>query len=274
MKNLFINKWNLLKVDIIFEICDKGVYIVDSKLYGDSLLKINSNSNLKNEYTYLKSFDSNYVCKVYDYDDKGALLLERIIPGTSLRNEIDLHKRLDVYYQVSNELHKYKNDEFESYLDWFYKQVSYFAINNQYPLFQKQLSRAVDICEEIFSKYDNIITLHGDLHHDNILLNNDRYVVIDPKGVNGPPILEVGRFILNEMTFANDENASEYILDVIVKVSDKFNYDLEDVQKVFYMEVILANAWNIEDGIEVNEKQMIVASDILEWGINKKSTDL
>lgn len=41
--------------------------------------------------------------------------------------------------------------------------------------------------------------LHGDFHHDNILLsNNGDYVIIDPKGVIGDPVFDIPRFILNE----------------------------------------------------------------------------
>lgn len=34
------------------------------------------------------------------------------------------------------------------------------------------------------------VLLHGDLHQKNILLNNDHWLVIDPKGIIGFPINE------------------------------------------------------------------------------------
>ena len=42
--------------------------------------------------------------------------------------------------------------------------------------------------------------MHGDLHHDNILLRKDgSYAMIDPKGVAGPEILDLPRYIMNEI---------------------------------------------------------------------------
>lgn len=49
--------------------------------------------------------------------------------------------------------------------------------------------------------------LHGDFHHDNILLGNDgEYIIIDPKGVIGDPVFDIARFILNEF---DDEITTE-----------------------------------------------------------------
>ena len=42
--------------------------------------------------------------------------------------------------------------------------------------------------------------LHGDLHHQNILLSEQRgWIAIDPKGVIGAPCLEAGRYLINQM---------------------------------------------------------------------------
>lgn len=39
--------------------------------------------------------------------------------------------------------------------------------------------------------------LHGDLHHFNILRDSQSWTVIDPQGVNAPPVMECGPFLRN-----------------------------------------------------------------------------
>ena len=88
--------------------------------------------------------------------------------------------------------------------------------------------------------------------------------MIDPKGVEGPAIFDVPRFILNEFDTEYDEEDQEHIETVIEVISKRLNYPVEDVRKLLYMEMVLANVWSIEDGEEVNEEQMQIAEKILE----------
>ena len=41
--------------------------------------------------------------------------------------------------------------------------------------------------------------LHGDLHHENILLGPSKWVVIDPKGLVGDPAFELSAFVRNPL---------------------------------------------------------------------------
>ena len=54
--------------------------------------------------------------------------------------------------------------------------------------------------EEILRSSTGDVVLHGDLHHENILLDSESgWTAIDPKGVVGPRCLEVGRFLQNQL---------------------------------------------------------------------------
>ncbi|WP_341788905.1 MULTISPECIES: aminoglycoside phosphotransferase family protein [unclassified Rickettsia] len=79
--------------------------------------------------------------------------------------------------------------------------------------------------------------LHGDLHHDNILQNGKQWVAIDPKGVIGYPINEIWAFIIDI------EKDTEF-------VANYFRFNLQEVRNCYFVQLILAICWNLEDGIE------------------------
>src|SRR5439155_2704170 len=69
------------------------------------------------------------------------------------------------------------------------------------------------------------VLLHGDLHPENILQNGKDWVVIDPKGVIGPPIHEVWAFI---MDFETDTQF----------VADFFAFDLQEVREWYFVHLM------------------------------------
>lgn len=127
------------------------------------------------------------------------------------------------------------------------------------------MHKARCIGEELFYKYDDRVLLHGDLHHDNIILNDKgTYCMIDPKGIIGPEIFDLPRFILNEMDFVSDDKCRKHILQIIEMISQKTKYSSIDIIKLFFMEIMLANVWYIEGGGKPNLHQILIATELLD----------
>lgn len=125
--------------------------------------------------------------------------------------------------------------------------------------------QAYEIGKELFAKYADRVLLHGDLHHHNILLDSSgRYKIIDPKGVTGPSIFDLPRFVLNELDLKINVTGEEHIKYVINRLSELLGYEKKDIDKLFFMEVILANVWCLEDGEEINEQDINIAVNVLE----------
>lgn len=82
------------------------------------------------------------------------------------------------------------------------------------------------------------------------MLLNERgtYSIIDPKGVIGPEIFDLPRYILNERDFIEEKACEEYIISIVKMISKALDYPIEDILKVYFIEVMLANVWCIEDG--------------------------
>lgn len=58
------------------------------------------------------------------------------------------------------------------------------------------------------------VVLYGDLHHDNILQNNDTWVVIDPKEVVSEPEFEMAAFdFISSDEIKNNKELKNYLID-------------------------------------------------------------
>lgn len=260
--NYAINKWELDHLEVIYEHSAKGVYSAESKHFGSVVLKVNQHkSQLESEYRMLARLSGCHSCKVYAFDENAGLLLEeRIFPGTVLRREASLEKRIQQFLQVFHEIHM-PVDSGATYLNWLEQICEYCA---KHQLAEEQASRAHLFCAEMFEKYPDRVLLHGDLHHDNLLLRTDgSYAMIDPKGVVGPAIMDLPRFILNELDTDHECSNRQHIEEVIRLLGEQSGYPAADIVKLFYMETILANVWCVEDGEEMNQEELEIADYLI-----------
>lgn len=253
-------KWGLTQMESIYEKENCAVFGADSAKYGAVILKIGGDAvSMTSEFLALSEMKEKASCQAYEFDGENALLLEeRISPGTALKEEADWENRAVVFSHVFDNIHVAPKDEtrYKSYLNW----VKAASRSVQYHK-NKQLADgmclAVDNAVKMFEKYPERLLLHGDLHHENIVRSvTGNYVVIDPKGVVGPPIFDVPRFLLNELGDREDSLEKIHINKMIEKLSRLLGFPEADIYQLFFMEVMLANAWLYEDGEEISEKDI------------------
>ncbi len=258
-------KWSLSDLHTIYEHSAKAVYCAESQTFGSVILKWDSScTQLQSEYHMLNRLDGASACRVYDFDaENGLLLEERILPGTVLRKEPSLERRIEAFGKVFRAVHS-NETEGETYLDWLRSIDVYCKTNPVETELTDMTAAAYAVCAEIFAKYPDRVLLHGDLHHDNLLLRPDgSYAMIDPKGVVGPALLDLPRFILNETDTIHAKTNTEHIAEVIFLLSKHLGYPQDDVRKLYFMEVVLANMWSYEDGEPVNHEELALAKNIL-----------
>jgi streptomycin 6-kinase len=267
-KQYAISNLNLSCIETIYENDTKAVYKAGMKSKGNVILKINQNTEeLRREYNMLKELNGDGCCVVYKYDLlQGVLLEEQIIPGIVLREEKDLILRINHFADVFRRIHREVNEygKYENYVDWLDRAYD-FCINNDVGLkLTKKMKKAREFGREIFEKHPERVLLHGDLHHDNMLLNSKgSYSIIDPKGIIGPSIFDLPRYIMNELHPYINKDGKEHIMRVISLIGETLDYSISDIKKLFFMEVILANIWCIEDGQEPNLKDISIATEVI-----------
>ena len=258
-------RWGLERCAEIYQHPAKAVFSAESEQFGPVILKIDENTfRLKSEYRMLAGLSGGYSCKVYAYDEsEGLLLEERIIPGTVLREEPSLEKRVRIFVHVFRKIH-WAADEGETYLDWLERICEYCGQNHMAEEVAGDASRAREFCREMFGKYPDRMLLHGDLHHDNLLLRTDgSYAMIDPKGVIGPAVLDLPRFLLNELDTEHASPDRQHIQEAIGLLAGHTGCPEADIRKLFYMETVLENVWRAEDGDEINRQEMEIARSFL-----------
>lgn len=266
--NQYTTKWELSDIEILDNKRNSLVLKCNSAIYGNVIIKQQMDTSyIKSEYNALKEYNQSRFCKVFDADlEHGVLIEEQISPGTELRKVKSLDERLMVFCTLFKDLHIFpKNPEiYPSYLDWVSNAMNYLEGLDNYRDLYIHTKAAKMICTELFFKYPQKMLLHGDLHHDNILLNNNgSYTIIDPKGVLGHPIFDIPRFILNEMEDEITAELYDKIIYVIDILSQHLNIPLKDLKQLFYMEVSLSEAWNAESGDCVKMENIIFAHRIL-----------
>lgn len=260
-------KWNLTGIESIYEQKNKGVYRAESTEFASVILKVGAdNDSLSGEFQALTEMKGEFCCQVYAFDPAHCLLLEeQVLPGTTLKQEPDWKKRAISFSEVFKNIHVVLKSQtsYRSYLDWV-RNARRSVIDQQNKQLATGMNLAVEIAERMFGRYPERQLLHGDLHHENLLQNEDgNYVIIDPKGVVGPSIFDIPRFVLNELDDGEDSLRKAHISKVIEVLSHVLSYPCDDLYQLLFMEIMLANAWNFEDGEEIEKQDIKFAWDMI-----------
>jgi streptomycin 6-kinase len=187
-------------------------------------------SSLEKEMTALKAFSDYGGISILNYQ-KDALLLKRAIPGTALKNH---PKAIQIACAVISRLNKAPipaNHTFPHVIDWLS------ILDNSWNMPVKYLEKARILKKQLLTFSYPITLLHGDLHQGNILLDNSDWLVIDPKGVIGFPINETWACV------EDLDNDLKYI-------ANFFDYPLDQVIQWYYVHLILAVCWQLEDNLD------------------------
>jgi len=156
---------------------------------------------LTSEMAALRRFDGRGACRLIECDEaNGFLLLERLVPGRRLSSLEDDEAATRIAVQVMRDLWRPAppDDRLIRLRDWF---DGLGRIRPHYgggtgPFPKEALERVESILPELLADA-NLILLHGDFHHDNILSSERGWLAVDPKGVVGPAGYEIGPFMIN-----------------------------------------------------------------------------
>lgn len=194
-------------------------------------------------------------------EDHDILLLERAMPGTSLKSYFPTKEKesIEIACGVMQKLHQTSIPTTHNFLhikDWLTALDKNWAIPDAY------LQKARKLRDRLLQTSKSDVLLHGDLHHDNILQNGndesrpssqseDGWLVIDPKGVIGEQAYEVAAFIRNPMPdLLNIQDPEEIIQRRIVMFSDLLNVPRSSVADWCFVQAVLSWVWAIEDGCD------------------------
>ncbi len=260
--------WELSQLEQIDYYSVNCIFKCVSKKYGSCILKIgNPSVETKTEYQMLREYAHKSFCKAYEADLRnGVLLIEQIKPGTQLRAEPNLDHRLHIFSDLYRNLHieTTNKDAYPTYMGWVSRITEYMHGRKEYEELYQKMRKAEENCRALCEKYKGEMLLHGDLHHDNILLGeNHGYRIIDPKGVVGDAVFDIPRFILNEFEDTLDNDFCSKYIHITSTLSEKLHIHESDIRRLTYVEMCMANCWNVESKQEPNIDNVLFTEKML-----------
>jgi streptomycin 6-kinase len=186
----------------------------------------------------------------------GAMLLSRVTPGTNLaqlardddRAATEAAAELIAEFPVAPASHV----AFETTLHWGRGLLRVAASRQRFDasLPHALVGRAATLYQELTDADPCHYVLHGDLHHFNILCDQDAgWLAVDPKGVVGPRAYEVGALLRNPgPELARWPNLLTVMRDRIAILSERLGVDRATIWGWGFSQAVMAAVWADEDG--------------------------
>lgn len=208
---------------------------------------------IRDEVKALEHFAGSGTVKLLDHDEQyHALLLEQAVPGITLKEfrKQDLDSTMDYYIHVMNDLHNRPCPDLTRFPE-IKKWPKAFDRVDADKMPPGLLNKAKNLAENLVKTQGKKILLHGDLHLDNILQNNDNWLAIDPKGIIGEAEFEIAAFdFIADYELESDQDLAQLYHDRLELIATKSNLDLDRIKGWCTVRLALAIAWSIEDNID------------------------
>lgn len=205
---------------------------------------------LHQEAAALKAFAGNGAISLLTAED-GFLILEQAIPGASLKSFFPQNDRdaIEIACTTMQKLYQAEigGEKFPHITDWLRLLQTYKGDSKNQDLWAHQ-TRASHLTDKLLSTMQRTVLLHGDLHHDNILCHQGKWLAIDPKGVIGEPAYEVAAFIRNPIPHLYAHPHFEKLIkECILLFSQLLQIPTQRIQEWCYVQSILCWIWALPD---------------------------
>jgi streptomycin 6-kinase len=184
---------------------------------------------------------------------RGALLLERLEPGTSLLEVADDEQATCIAAGVMQHLwHPVEpHPAFPTVTRWAagLERMRRRFDGGTGPLSARLVDKAEQLFAELLVSMDDPVLLHGDLHHANVLrAEREPWLAIDPKGVIGEPAYEPGAWLRNlRPALLAGSRAHEVMARHVDILAAELGLDRGRLLAWGLAQAVLSAWWNIED---------------------------
>lgn len=207
--------------------------------------------DFSNEIRTLKVYGGRGCARLLKADEeRGAMLLEKLVPGTMLSLEKDEKAAVHTYLGVWKAIRTPVPAECKSptILDWASGLGRYNNLHEKGdgPIEASYIENAQKYFSELMETTERMELLHGDLHHENILYDDKKgWLAIDPKGVVGDPYFDLISFMTNHLL--KKENPKQLLLQRVELITEGLSLDRERLLKAGVAMGILSTCWGLED---------------------------
>ena len=242
------NQWNLQEIHPINNMSYHFVATAIDSNNRAVVIKVGCDKDLTtNEAKMLKYFKNYGAIDLFDFSKKNnALLLKQAIDGKTLKSLYPKHIDfvIDIYANIIKQIDNnplLPASEFQP-IDLWLKVIDKVSSTK---IDKKLLEKAIELKSTLLNSMKNPKLLHGDLHLDNILRNNENWLFIDPKGIVGEIEFEIANFDIfskSEIKTANSKIFQERIEKIALKTTKSY----QRIRDWIFVRLILSAAWYIE----------------------------
>jgi streptomycin 6-kinase len=206
---------------------------------------------LMSEIEALRLCDGRGTVRLIEFDrEAGALLLERLEPGTPLASVTDDEEATAIAVQVMRQFWRPvpSGHPFRSLADW---TAGLRRLRAQFgggtgPFPAARVEEAEALFAELLGTMAAPVLLHGDLHHENILAaRRQPWLAIDPKGIAGEPAYETSAFLLNRVP--SGPEAGRVLTRRVDQLAEALEVDRARIRGWAIAQAVLSAWWSLED---------------------------
>lgn len=244
-------KWQLTDIVPVGNMSWNYVAKAHCEVHGPVCIKVSIDENLiADEIKALEYFNGFGMIKLIDHDTElQALLLYQAIPGKSLKDLYQSNKEepIEIYASVIGSLlsaPKAKINTKKHVNDW----LKAFDRVPKGKLPKNIIFKAKMLSKEMLDQPHDEFLLHGDLHMNNIISDQNEWIAIDPKGIIGPKEFEIACFdFITKDELSSADNIPELFDARAAKLSDLLKIDHSMLKNWVFIRLVLGACWMIED---------------------------
>ncbi|HEX7733653.1 MAG TPA: aminoglycoside phosphotransferase family protein [Ktedonobacteraceae bacterium] len=204
-----------------------------------------------------------------DYENE-VLLLERLMPGTALAELVPeqderatsiLVETMRKIWQPVPVQHSFAT--IEGYGRGFARlHVRYGEDCGPFP--RRLVEEAERLFVELNAAEEQHLLLHGDLHHENVLLSGNEWRAIDAKGVVGDPGYEIGLLFYNPIPLIKRvPNPRKLLARRVDQLAEELGMERERIRGWGLAQCMLSCWWHVEDGYGQPPQEELACAEIM-----------
>ncbi|HET8846680.1 MAG TPA: aminoglycoside phosphotransferase family protein [Ktedonobacteraceae bacterium] len=220
----------------------------------------------------LRIFNGQGIARLLEFDEEQkVMLLERLQPGTMLASLVPEQdeQATSILAGIMRQLWKPAPPEHTfptvEQLGQGLTQLRVRYDGGYGPFSPHLVDEAMDLFATLNASSHEIMLLHGDLQHHNILRSGETWLAIDPKGVVGDPGYEVGASFYNPMPdILEVPDLEQMLARRIAQLSEELGMERARIRGWGLAQCVL-NAWNMvsNEHLSMNPHGILRCAEIL-----------
>lgn len=214
----------------------------------------------------LRLFDGHGMAQLLDSNkDDEVMLLEYLYPGTLLRDVEDDEEATGIAASVMREMWRPapEHHSFKTVQDW---GEGFTRLREHYnggsgPFPPVLLEEAETLYAELCDSMTDLVLLHGDLHHENILAaQRQPWLGIDPKGIIGEAAYETGSWLRNPYPgLMKLPQPGRILARRIDQFAGELGFERARIRDWAVSQAVLSAWWGIEDFGYMQDEALAIA---------------